>query len=116
MLKISLDEAYVFDILTIYQVKIDNATGENKEKTLKASSELGNEIISQIGQDLFIQILLSKEYKNLLNSNKIVFNLVDRKNESEISKLTADANYDRYLKKIELQKKFFNNELIEVKI
>ena len=67
-------------------------------------------------KDLFIQILLSKEYKNLLNSNKIVFNLVDRKNESEISKLTADANYDRYLKKIELQKKFFNNELIEVKI
>ena len=37
-------------------------------------------------------------------------------NETKLSKLTADANYMRYLNKISLQNKFFNTTLTEVKI
>ena len=49
-------------------------------------------------------------------ANKEVFDLVDRAGETYLSKLTADANYKRYQKKVELQTKFFNNGVSEVKI
>lgn len=116
MLQISLDEAYVFDILSIHQVKINNASDNKLEQLRKTYDTLANEIIAQIGTELFHTIISSIEYNDLINSNQIVFNLVDRANETELSKQTADANYQRYIKKIELQKKYFNNQITEVKL
>jgi hypothetical protein len=116
MLKISLDEAYVFDLLSINQVKINNSVDENKLKLLESYTKLSNEIISQIGGDLFKLIIDSVEYQDLVNSNQYVFDLVDRADENELSKITADANFDRYLKKITLQNKFFKNNLTEIKL
>jgi hypothetical protein len=116
MLKISLDEAYVFDLLSIYSVKIENSFDSKKIKLLKSYKLLSSEIINQIGQKLFDEILVSDEYKNLISSNQNVFNLVGKSNESELSKITADANYDRYTKKIILQNKFFKDTLTEIKI
>jgi hypothetical protein len=116
MLKISLDEAYVFDLLSIYQVKINNSTDENRIKLLESYTNLSNEIINQIGGDLFKSIIDSVEYQDLVNSNQYVFDLVGRANETELSKITADANFERYNKKIILQNKFFKNKLTEVKI
>jgi hypothetical protein len=52
----------------------------------------------------------------LVNINQIVFDLVDRANETQLSKLTADANYQRYIKKIELQNEFFKNMITEIKL
>ncbi len=116
MLKISLDESYVFDILSIYELKINKST-EDKRETLKQSYQvLEDEIISQIGKDNYLEIKGSDEYNSLLLSNTQVFDLVDRANESELSKITADANYERYLHKISLQKRFFVTENTEVKI
>jgi hypothetical protein len=116
MLKISLDEAYVFDLLSIYQVKIDKSHGHKRDALKKSEKIITDEIISQIGNDLYNEIILSKEYDELKQSNRNVFDLVDRANETELSKLTADANYDRYEKKMMLQSKFFQEKLNEVKI
>jgi len=117
MIKISLDESYVFDLLSIYEVKIESATDLEKKNKLQWSYNfLELEIIESIGKFLFNSIISSKEYSDLKSANKIVFDLVDRAHESELSKLTSDANYTRYLYKIELQQKFFENLVTEVKI
>ena len=52
----------------------------------------------------------------LRNTNALVFELVDRAHESELSTITANANYDRYLKKIAIQEKFFETEYTEIKL
>jgi len=116
MIKVSLDEAYVFDLLSIYAVKIDNSDGDKKKQSLKNYNLLSNEILEEIGVDKFTDIILSDEYKELKDSNQIVFDLVDRASENKLAKKTADANYDRYIKKIKLQNKFFKTSISEVKI
>lgn len=116
MIKISLDEAYVYDILSIYAVKIENSEGEKKQKSLDSFNKLSEEIKEQIGVDKHHSIINSTAYFDLKHANKEVFDLVDRAGETYLSKLTAEANYKRYLKKVELQTKFFNNEVTEVKI
>jgi hypothetical protein len=116
MLQISLDEAYVFDLLSIYQVKINNAVDDKLQQLNSTYDLLSNEIINQIGHDLFNKIICSKQYIELVNINQIVFDLVDRANETQLSKLTADANYQRYIKKIELQNEFFKNMITEIKL
>jgi hypothetical protein len=117
MIKISLDESYVFDLLSINEVKLESTNDLNKKTILQNSyNSLKTEIIDSIGSDLFIEIIDSKEYLDLKMSNKHVFDLVDRANETELSKLTADANYQRYLNKMSLQNKFFITKLTEVKI
>lgn len=116
MLRISLDEAYVFDILSIHQVKINNANDTKLTQLQNSYNLLSKEIINQIGKRLFDEIISNQLYKELIDANQLVFNLVDRANETELSKLTADANYQRYIKKIELQNKFFNNTITEIKL
>lgn len=116
MIKISLDEAYVFDLLSIYAVKIDNSEGDKKKQNLKNYELLAKEIQNEIGVAKFSEIIFSEEFKSLKNANQIVFDLVDRAGENELAKSTADANYERYLKKIELQQKFFTTKLTEVKL
>lgn len=117
MLKISLDEGYVFDILSISQVKIIKSSNENKQKLVHNYQELSKEIINQIGLDLYSDIVASKEYQELRDANEKTFDLVDQvKNEKGLAKLVDDSNYSRYQKKTALQNKFFNNEVKEVKI
>jgi regulation of enolase protein 1 (concanavalin A-like superfamily) len=116
MLKISLDESYVFDLLSIYEVKLENSTGIVNKKLNTSYQLLSDEIINQIGIDKFNQIKTSIEYEMLRNTNALVFELVDRAHESELSTITAKANYDRYLKKIAIQEKFFETEYTEIKL
>jgi hypothetical protein len=116
MIKISLDEAYVYDILSIYAVKIENSEGEKRQKSLDSFNKLSEEIQNQIGMVKHHSIINSSAYFDLKHANKEVFDLVDRAGETYLSKLTADANYKRYIKKVELQTKFFDNQITEVKI
>lgn len=116
MLKITLDEAYVFDLLSIYQVKLDKSIDERKKLIENSYNNLSDEIINQIGIKLYNEIIQSVEYENLLKSNKNVFDLVDRCDETPLSKETANANFDRYNKKIILQNKFFKDKLTEIKL
>lgn len=116
MIKISLDEAYVYDILSIYAVKIENSQGEKRQKSLDSFNKLSQEIQKQIGEDKHHSIINSVAYFDLKQANKEVFDLVDRAGETSLSKQTAEANYKRYIKKVELQTKFFDNQITEVKI
>jgi len=116
MIKISLDEAYVFDMLSVMDIKIDLLSGIKLETVKMAHSVLSQEIVDQIGVEKYFEVIKSKEYKDMIRSNKNVFDLIDQsKNDNGLAKITDDANYDRYLKKVSLQERFFNNGLTETK-
>ena len=116
MIKISVDEAYVFDMLSILEVKKKNLSGEKLNIAVKAAIHLVDEIVSQIGIEKYDQIIESLEYKELVQANQNIFDLVDESQNIEgMAKVTDDANFARHLKKINLQKAHFNNDLTEVK-
>lgn len=116
MLKISLDEAYVFDMLAVFDVKILNLSGEKLAKTLDKMSDMIEEVIEQIGDSNYQQIISSPEYKQMVEANKKVFELIDQsKFDDGLAKITDDANYERHVAKMALQIKFFDSELTEVK-
>jgi len=79
-------------------------------------SDLIQEIVNQVGKDLYNQIIDSSYYEELVAANQYVFDLVDQSKENDqLAKITDDANYARHVKKMALQKHFFNNELTEFK-
>lgn len=116
MLKISLDEAYVFDMLSVFDVKMKNLDGEKLLKTIEKYSDMVEEVVEQIGKEKFDQISQSLEYQKMVFANQKVFELIDEsKNDTGLAKITDDANYERHIAKMALQKRFFNSELTEVK-
>lgn len=116
MLKISLDEAYVFDMLSVFDVKIKKLTGEKLLTTLEKYSDMAKEVIDQLGTDKYNEITLSDEYKKMIDANMKVFELIDEsKNDTGLAKATDDANYERHIAKMALQKTFFDGQLTEVK-
>jgi len=118
MIKISLDEAYVFDLLSILDLKRAKSVGkEDNQKHIENYNTLHDEISEQISDIKMLEIIKSQEYKDLLDINSKVFDLVDLgKDQEGLAKTTAMANYDRFILKNKLQKKFFQNPLKEVKI
>jgi hypothetical protein len=116
MLKISLDEAYVFDMLSVFDVKIKNLDGEKLAKTIEKMSDMIEEVIEQISKEKYDKIVSSIEYKKIIEANQRIFNLVDQsKDDIGLAKILDDANYDRHITKIAFQKRFFDSELTEVK-
>ena len=59
MLKISVDESYVFDMLSVFDVKLRNLDGEKLLKTIEKYSDMREEVIDQIGKDRYDQIVSS---------------------------------------------------------
>jgi len=116
MLKISLDEAYVFDMLSVFDVKIKNLDGEKLAKTIEKMSCMIEEVIEQVNKDKYDEIVSSIEYQKMVEANQRVFDLIDQsKDDAGLAKITDDANYDRHIAKMAFQKRFFNSELTEVK-
>jgi hypothetical protein len=116
MIKISVDEAYVFDMLSIFDVKLKKLTGEKLLITLEKFNGMVEEVVEQIGKEKFDQIYSSTEYEELVQANQNIFDLVDESQKIEgMAKVTDDANFARHLKKMNLQKTHFNNDLTEVK-
>ena len=116
MLRISVDEAYVFDMLSVFDVKLRNLHGEKLLKTIEKYSDMKEEVVEQIGKDKYDQIVSSLEYQKMVYANQRVFDLIDEsKNDTGLAKLTDDANYDRHVAKMALQKRFFDTDLTEVK-
>jgi hypothetical protein len=116
MLKISLDEAYVFDMLSVFDVKILNLSGEKLAKTLEKMSDMIEEVVDQLGNDKYQEIISSSEYEKMVEANQKVFELIDQsKFDNGLAKVTDDANYDRHIAKMALQQKFFDCDLTEVK-
>ncbi len=109
-----MDAGAAFDILSIQLVKSKQSpTRENIQNYINSSDE----IRSQIGGELFNLICASEEFENLKDTNEKVFEAVSKAKNDEIPASTVDTlNYQRFIKKGILQKKFFSSSLTEQKI
>jgi len=115
MISISLDEGYIFDILSIYEIKLGK--NPNDQRLVDNFRLICREITQQIGEEKFLEVVESQEYKNLLQANLITFEFVDKAKESEgLAKEVDASNYKRYQCKVTLQKRFFNSQIAEIKI
>tara|TARA_B110000483_G_C18053169_1_gene487364 strand:- start:393 stop:737 length:345 start_codon:yes stop_codon:yes gene_type:complete len=113
MIKISVDEGYAFDYLSILEIKSRKI---KQNKTLSSFKECKKFINSQLSGELFNKIYNSNEYSACLKANQETFNAVEKARYGKIpSKKVDDLNMERYAAKSNLQKKFFNNELSESK-
>jgi hypothetical protein len=112
MIDICVDEAYAFDYYSIFHLKYD------ENHIPKSSIEIiSKKITEQIGSTLFTEIINSQEYKNLYEANKKTFDAVDKAKTNQVTAQYVDqCNYGRMIAKKDLQKRFFNTELIEKKI
>jgi hypothetical protein len=113
MISIPVDEGYAYDVLSIAQVKNDMNI-KNSKIYFKI---LNDSISSQVGEIIHNDILNSKEYQELFQSNKETFDAVEKARYSSITAKEVDmCNLKRYQCKINLQNKFFpNNRILENK-
>lgn len=113
------DEASGFDVLSILEIKQFLSKNKTEYKTFGTQiSELRQDLITQLGDDVFQRIYCSLEYRCLYDSNYVVFLGIDRAKKDK--KMTAEEldslNYKRFLSKKLLQNKFFVNPLKEIKL
>ena len=124
MIKVTIDEASAFDMLSILEIKLigEWRMEHAKKKKLNENYELlKGEIIESIGEQKYNEILDSEEYRFLLASNNVVFQMIDKVKESkareaQTAKVVQSMNDDRFRLKSKLQTQFFNNKLIEQKL
>lgn len=128
-LKCSKSAANWFDDLSVMNVKIVMSNDNYlKEKNRETFEKLGEEIRIQVGDKLYRAILESKEYRELFKLNEEIFELIDllRQTKSEdphnyklLSKCGVKIdkkNTERFFAKKELQSRFFDSEIKEIKL
>lgn len=112
MIKLTVDEAYAFDYYSILHLKHKN-NYISDDLLMQAREDL----TASLGLDLVDEILSSEEYHNLVGANTLTFAAVDKAKEDLVTASYVDkCNYERMICKKNLQSKFFNNGLSEVKI
>lgn len=120
-IKGELDAAVWFDMLSILEVKLDRI--RDLEKHMRVTEEYKNMLHSleiSLSPSKLKEILWSMEYRNLYTANSYVFKMVDfaedeNKKDQVSAYQVAQLNLLRYKCKNELQKKFFESEVSEVK-
>ena len=107
MVSLIVDEGYAYDYLAILLVK----------KNEDAYSFTSNYLEAQVGKDIHYQILLSKEFNNLLQANISTFNAVEMAKTNQMTaKEVQECNFERFKAKTELHKKYFpEKKITEVK-
>lgn len=112
MITLKVDEGYAYDFLSILEIKKNKKICDKKNY-----QNYFNEIKDQVGSSLHKKIIKSKHYKKCISINKKIFAAVDlAKNDKILASRVQDLNYDRFLAKIDLQKKWFpQSTLIEKK-
>tara|TARA_B100002019_G_scaffold285272_1_gene294018 strand:+ start:150 stop:500 length:351 start_codon:yes stop_codon:yes gene_type:complete len=113
MINLKVDEGYAFDFISILEVK-NNLIKD--DATLKNLNECSKHIKEQLGNK-FNEIIISREYKELLSINEKSFKTIDllRSGEEIKAKDIDDLNTSRFNAKKNIQKKFFKNNLTERK-
>lgn len=112
MINLLVDEAYAFDYLSILEIKKDiNSINYTNWQICKEN------LINEIGQDKMDEIINSEEYKQMIETNKLTFEAVEKARYGGVitAKEVDDANLKRHKRKLELQRKFFDNNLMEYK-
>lgn len=112
MINLKVDEAYAFDYLSILDIK----KNLNKD-CYNAWQKCFDYIQEQIDKNKMNEIIGSIEYKNMTDTNKLTFDAVEKARYSKgiTAKEVDDINMVRHKRKLELQKKFFDNILTEYK-
>lgn len=106
MINILVDEAYAFDYLAVLEIKKDLSQSAHKAWVMCKEY-----MMKQFDILIWESIILSKEYKNLIDINKEVFIAVDAARYGNISAKEVDTkNMQRYHAKKALQEKFFPSD------
>jgi hypothetical protein len=115
MISLLVDESYAFDYLSILEMK-SKLDPYNVTKS-KNFEQCLNFLKCQLKDELFYTIYESPEYLACYNANMETFKAVDKAKTNKVSASFVDrCNYQRHLAKQNLQKKFFGNNLNEIKI
>jgi hypothetical protein len=106
MINIPVDEAYAFDMLSILEIKA------SEDPSLKDNMiRFAESLVDELSFFKFSDIGLSKEYKDLKDANHCIFQRINEMKKREATGEDAiyidSMNYQRFLAKKELQKKFF---------
>ena len=111
MINLQVDEAYAFDYLSILHVK--KSINSDVEPSWK---DCLLHIRNQISITKMEKIINSEEYQRMIEANQITFDAVEKARYGTVSAKEVDeANMLRFKRKLELQKNFFNNNLVEIK-
>lgn len=103
MINIPVDYGYAFDYIAILYIKM-----KNNINLLQYIHICEEQIINQIGHELWSKILLSEEFDYLLKVNNNVFDAVEKARYGNISAKEVDSlNMKRFEAKLKLQKRFF---------
>jgi len=113
MINLLVDEAYAFDFISVLDIKKTNSS-KNKE-----NFDITCEYVrTQVGHELFDNIINSDLYDEMVNANKVIYDLIDDIRVRYIkmdAKIVDDANNQRFFLKRKLQEQFFNDKLTESK-
>lgn len=109
-IKIDLGEA--MDRLSILLLK-----SKEKKELKKVIDKLSQAIIEIVGHKKFSKIILSEEFTDLLKTNRHIWGLMEQaKKDNNLAGQIEKSNYQRFLCKQKVQKKFDDGELEEIKI
>jgi len=114
-IRVTVDEAAAWDMLAILTIKLQRLS--RKKSVEESFFRLVGEIETALGPKDYIHILYSNEYVALCDANEALFDGVEkvRHGEGMSAKEFDDLNQARHRAKQALQKRFWNNELTEVK-
>jgi len=118
MIRVTLDEAQVFDMLSIAKTKWMLSHCPDRIDSARAHYlRLYKEMEDALGSAKMDEVLYSQEYRELNAANEATFRLVDlaRSSAGGLAKETDDANVARFRAKSLLQTKFFGSKLSETK-
>lgn len=103
---IKVDPGYMFDYLSILNVKL---VKKPSEKSSRNYDETVLNVCDQIGFEKYMEIRYSDEYFNLFNINSKLFDLVDevKRNPHMWACIVDNEVWARFLAKKALQEKFF---------
>jgi len=112
MIRISVDEAYAFDYMSILEIKL-----VGNDNIINVINIIKDDLINQIGLDKFNEVINSVEYDRLRRANKLTFDAVDKaKTDDVLASFVDRCNYERMICKKDLQDRFFDTKLSEMKI
>ena len=112
MIKMTVDEAYVFDYYSILKLKLENRY--IPESVIKITE---SDLVEEIGKEKFETVMSSDEFSDLLAANRLTFDAVDKAKTDDVPASYVDkCNYQRMLAKKALQSRFFSSNLTETKI
>ena len=82
----------------------------------KSVSNNKNSSVTELPKDLFVQVINSNEYKNMVLVNQKTFDAIELARYGNITAKEVDnTNMERFFCKKKLQEKFFDGKLVEVK-